>query len=159
MANVVKVQALYGILKSGSPIKFDHILTTMGVNKGTAMCLICALRNDYGANINTVRDGRQVSDYVLTNAEEIFNRINSAPVKGAKKNSTVTKATKTAKTAKPAKVSRVVQSAVKKTAVKVKDTSKSVEDDGSVPVLDADMEIYDISDSELEDIKSQLGLA
>lgn len=152
MANVVKVQALFGILKDGNPVKFDHILKTMNVSKGTAMCLICALRNDYGADIDTIRDGRQASDYVLKNAAEIADRVNAGPVKGAKPN-------KVAKKPKVAKTPRVVSSVVKKTSVKPKKNDKLVEDDGSVPVLDAEMEISEISDSELADIKSQLGLA
>lgn len=111
---------------------------------------IHALRHKFGADIQTVRDGRQVSAYVLKNIAEVEANIspNRRP-KGTAK--TVAKAAKP----KPVKTEAVakVKSA---TIVKSTKAPRKVKDDA--PVAVEDLQIEEISDLELSDIRSQLGL-
>lgn len=124
-----KVEVLFTLMQSGKPVPVASMLKTLSVKQGSIMCLISALRNDFGAEIETVRDGRKVLSYQLTNADKV-----KIPSKIAK-----TKAPKAAK---------VVVTKTKKTVTpKVKDAT---------PTLD--VEEID-SDSELASLKAELGLA
>jgi hypothetical protein len=127
-----KIRVLFDILKDGNPVKFDDILTGMNSTKNSVMVFICTLRNEYGAEIETIREGRKANQYVLKNASEIQHKINSTSVKKHKKTDVV--------------------------AAKVVKTKTKRAEDGSIPILDDDLHICDYSDHELSDIKSQLGL-
>ena len=132
-----KMIEVYEMLKDGKPFKFDTLVSRLGCKPVTAMVLVCALRRDCGAEIETIRDGRKVESYQLTNAADIASKMVGK-----------TKATKT-KAPKAAKV------AVLKTKTVVSKSKTAVVDD-AVPTLD--VEEID-SDAELASLKAELGLS
>ncbi len=127
-----KVEVLYTLMKSGKPVPVETMITALNVKQGSIMCLISALRNDFGADVVTERDGRKVLSYQLTNADKV-----KIP-------------TKAAKVAKP-KAAKVSVQKVKTTVVR---KSKVVADDSEIPTLDV-QEID--SDAELASLKAELG--
>ena len=128
-----KVEILFTLMKDGSKVSVEKMVKTLNVKQGSIMCLISALRNDFGGDIETERDGRKVLSYQLKNADKV-----KIP-------------TKTAKVAKP-KAQKVSVQKVKTTVA----SKSKVVDDGSVPTL----EVEEIdSDAELASLKAQLGLA
>lgn len=131
--------AVYEMMKDGKSCNFDAMVKRLGCSNVTAMVHICALRRDFGAAIETERDGRKVVAYKLTNAAEI------APRMVLKSKATKTK---TPKVVKSTIVSKVKASKAKAT----------VADDGSVSTID-DLSVTEIDDRELADLKNQLGLA
>jgi len=138
MANPTrKMIEVYEMLKDGKPFKFDTLVSRLGCKPVTAMVLICALKRDCGAKIETIRDGRKVESYKLHNAEAIASKMVGK--------------TKAVKAPKVAKV------AVLKTKTTVSRKPKAVAvDDGSIATLDV-QEID--SDAELESLKAELGLS
>ena len=138
MANPTrKMIEVYEMLKDGKPFKFDTLVSRLGCKPVTAMVLICALKRDCDANIETIRDGRKVESYQLHNAAAIASKMVGK--------------TKAVKTPKVAKV------AVLKTKTTVSRKPKAVAvDDGSIATLDV-QEID--SDAELESLKAELGLS
>lgn len=105
---------------------------------------IHALRHKFGAQVESVRNGRTVTAYRLTNIAEM-----EKVILPTRKPRTV-KATKAAKAVKAVKKTAAVRTArvVKTTRV----------DDGSIPVLDADLDIAEIGSNELDDIRHSLGI-
>jgi hypothetical protein len=138
MANPTrKMIEVYEMLKDGKPFKFDTLVSRLGCKPVTAMVLICALKRDCDANIETIRDGRKVESYQLHNAAAIASKMVGK--------------TKAVKAPKAAKV------AVLKTKTTVSRKPKAVAvDDGSIATLDV-QEID--SDAELESLKAELGLS
>ena len=138
MANPTrKMIEVYEMLKDGKSLKFDTLVSRLGCKPVTAMVLICALRRDCGAEIETIRDGRKVESYQLTNAADIASKMVGK--------------TKAVKAPKAAKV------AVLKTKTSIARSPKAaVVDDGSIPTLDV-QEID--SDAELASLKAELGLS
>lgn len=138
MANPTrKMIEVYEMLKDGKPFKFDTLVKRLGCKPVTAMVLICALKRDCDANIETIRDGRKVESYQLHNAAAIASKMVGK--------------TKAVKAPKVAKV------AVLKTKTTVSRKPKAVAvDDGSIATLDV-QEID--SDAELESLKAELGLS
>ena len=138
MANPTrKMIEVYEMLKDGKPFKFDTLVKRLGCKPVTAMVLICALKRDCDANIETIRDGRKVDSYQLHNAAAIASKMVGK--------------TKAVKAPKVAKV------AVLKTKTTVSRKPKAVAvDDGSIATLDV-QEID--SDAELESLKAELGLS
>jgi len=138
MANPTrKMIEVYEMLKGGKPFKFDTLVSRLGCKPVTAMVLICALKRDCNAEIETIRDGRKVDSYQLHNASAIASKMVGK--------TTTTKAPKVAKVA------------VLKTKTTVARKSKAVAvDDGSIATLDV-QEID--SDAELESLKAELGLS
>jgi len=143
MAKTTKYYTLFQVLKSAgakgaSPAtcakKMDFALSSVPP-------YIHALRHKFGAEIETVRDGRQVGAYVLKNISEV--EASMSPTR--KKRNSVAKAV----TAPAAKTVQIVK---KTKAPKV----KAVSEDG--PVAVEDMQIEEITDMEMADIRSQLGL-
>jgi hypothetical protein len=128
-----KVEVLFTMMQSGKPVDVESMLKALNVKQGSIMCLISALRNDFGAEIETVRDGRKVLSYQLLNADKV-----KIP-------------TKVAKVAKP----KAAKVAVLKTKTTVSRKTAKVED-GSIPTLDV-QEID--SDAELASLKAELGLS
>jgi hypothetical protein len=127
-----KVEVLYTLMKDGKPVPVEKMIKTLNVKQGSIMCLISALRNDFGGEVETVRDGRKVLSYQLTNADKV-----KIP----------TKATKT----KAPKVARV---AVTKTKTTVSRKAAAATDE--IPNL----EVQEIdSDAELASLKAELGLS
>lgn len=130
-----KVEVLFTMMKDGSKVSVEKMVKTLNVKQGSIMCLISALRNDFGGNIETERDGRKVLSYRLTNADKV-----KIP-------------TKAAKAAKPAKAQKVV---VAKTKTTVSKKSKTVDVNDDVPTL----EIEEVNDAnELASLKAELGLS
>ena len=138
MANPTrKMIEVYEMLKDGKPFKFDTLVSRLGCKPVTAMVLICALKRDCNAEIETIRDGRKVESYQLHNAAAIASKMVGK--------------TKAVKAPKAAKV------AVLKTKTVVSRKPKAaVVDDGSTPTLDV-QEID--SDAELASLKAELGLS
>ena len=136
-----KIIDTFTMLKDGKSANFDKMVSRLGVKPVTAMVFICALRSDFGAEIETEREGRKVVSYKLLNADKV------APKMVLK-----TKASKVAKSAKP----KVVATKTTKTVVSRK---ASKVDDGSTPTLDEDLSISEVSDAELADLRDQLGLS
>ena len=128
-----KVEILYTLMKDGKPVSVEKMIKTLGVKQGSIMCLISALRNDFGGEVETVRDGRKVLSYQLTNADKV-----KIP-------------TKVAKTKAP-KVARV---AVTKTKTTISRKAAAVANP-DIPTLDV-QEID--SDAELASLKAELGLS
>ena len=138
MANPTrKMIEVYEMLKDGKPFKFDTLVKRLGCKPVTAMVLICALKRDCDANIETIRDGRKVDSYQLHNAAVI--------------------ASKMVGKTKAVKASKVAKVAVLKTKTTVSRKPKAVAVDvGSIATLDV-QEID--SDAELESLKAELGLS
>jgi len=138
MANPTrKMIEVYEMLKDGKPFKFDTLVSRLGCKPVTAMVLICALKRDCNAEIETIRDGRKVESYQLHNAAAIASKMVGK-----------TKAVKAPKAAK-------VEVLKTKTVVRRKPKAAVVED-GSIPTLDV-QEID--SDAELASLKAELGLS
>ena len=127
-----KVEVLYTLMKSGKPVSVDIMIKTLVVKQGSIMCLISALRNDFGAEIETVRDGRKVLSYQLMNADKV-----KIPTK-----------------VKAVKAPKATKVAVVKTKTTV--ARKAAKSDADVPTLDV-QEID--SDAELASLKAELGLS
>lgn len=139
-----KVQVLFTLMQDGSKVPVEKMLKVLNIKQGSVMCLISALRNDFGAEIETERDGRKVLSYQLTNPSKV-----KLP----------TKATKV-KAAPAAKKTVVAKVAAKTTKVKTsaKKSATPREDEFDVPTLDADLSVSEVTDLEMADIRSQLGL-
>ncbi len=131
-----KMIEVYEMLKDGKPFKFDTLVSRLGCKPVTAMVLICALKRDCNAEIETIRDGRKVDSYQLHNAAAIASKMVGK--------------TKTVKAPKVAKV------AVLKTKTTVSRKPKAaVVDDGSVPTV----EVEEVGFDELASLKAELGLS
>jgi len=137
MANPTrKMIEVFEMLKDGKPLKFDTLVSRLGCKPVTAMVLICALKRDCNADIETIRDGRKVDSYQLHNATAIASKMVGQ--------------TKTVKTPKAAKV------AVLKTKTTITRKPKAaVVDDGSVSTI----EVEEVGDDELASLKAELGLS
>ncbi len=129
-----KVEVLFTLMQSGKPVQVESMIKTLNVKQGSIMCLISALRNDFGAEVETVRDGRKVLSYQLLNADKV-----KIP-------------TKVAKVAKP----KTAKVAVVKTKSTVARKSTKAVDNPDIPTLD--VEEID-SDAELASLKAELGLS
>jgi len=133
-----KMIEVYEMLKDGKPFKFETLVSRLGCKPVSAMVLICALKRDFNADIETIRDGRKVDCYQLHNAADIASKMVGKA-----------KATKT-------KASKVAKVAVLKTKAVVSKPKAAIVDDGSVATLDV-QEID--NDAELESLKAELGLS
>ena len=142
MANPTrKMIEVYEMLKDGKPFKVDTLVSRLGCKPVTAMVLICALKRDCNADIETIRDGRKVDSYQLHNASAIASKMVGK--------TTTTKAPKVAKAPKAAKV------AMLKTKTTVRKSKAAVVDDGSVPTV----EVEEVGFDELASLKAELGLS
>ena len=131
-----KMIEVYEMLKDGKPFKFETLVSRLGCKPVSAMVLICALKRDFDADIETMRDGRKVDCYQLHNAADIASKM------VGKAKATKSKASKAAKVA------------VLKTKTVVSKPKAAVVDDGSVPTLDVE-EIQ--GDDALAALKAELG--
>ena len=145
------------MLKGGQPLNFETYVKQLGCKAITAMVYISELRVEYGADIETIRDGRKVTSYRLLNQDYLdkfiarlltFQSVRQPKAAPAPK---VPKVKINKLEAARAKVV-AVRAAAPKTVKVIKDT------DFDVPVLDADMDICEISDREFDDLRDQLGL-
>ena len=133
MANPTrKMIEVYEMLKDGKPFKFDTLVSRLGCKPVTAMVLICALKRDCNAEIETIRDGRKVDSYQLHNASAIASKMVG--------NTTTTKAPKVAKVA------------MLKTKTTVRQSKAVVNDE--IPTVD----VEEVGDAELAALRAELGL-
>ena len=134
MANPTrKMIEVYEMLKDGKPFKFDTLVSRLGCKPVTAMVLICALKRDCNADIETIRDGRKVDSYQLHNAAAI--------------------ASKMVGKAKATKAPKAAKVAVLKTKTTVGRKPKAVVTD-EVPTV----EVEEVGFDELASLKAELGL-
>ena len=127
-----KIEVLFTLMQDGKPVPVEKLMKTLNVQQGSIMCLISALRNDFGGEVVTERDGRKVLSYQLTNADKV-----KIP-------------TKVAKVAKP----KAAKVSVVKTKTVVNRKQKAVVTDDAIPTL----EVEEVSDADLESLKAELGL-
>jgi biotin operon repressor len=153
MSKTTKYFDLFSALKAGGDkgVTPDALAKSLNFTTGALAVYIHALRHKFGAVIESVRNGRTVVSYRLVNVAEM-----EAAISPNRKPRT-TKAKKAA----PAKATKATKTKVKaKKAAKAAPVKKTkVRDDGPVEVLDADLEIAEITDRELADIRDQLGIA
>lgn len=147
MSKSTKYFDLFSALKAGGDkgVTPESLMKATGFNQGALAVYIHALRHKFGAVIESVRNGRNIVAYRLTNADEV-------KITAARKPRTV-------KNAKP-KVAKPVKAKAKKTVVaRVTKTVKTpIVQDGSIPVLDADLDITEYTDNDLADIRNSLGI-
>lgn len=138
---------VYEMLKSGKPALFVDIVKAVGVKEITVMTYICALRQIWGGDVQTIRNGRKAEAYQLNNASDLAQYMvlkGSGVVKTPKQ--------KVVKQ-KPVKAAKVVVAKTKTTVAR-----KPKDDAFDIPTLDRDLDISEVSDRELDDLKMQLGL-
>ena len=128
-----KIEVMFTLMQDGKPVPVEKLMKTLNVKQGSIMCLISALRNDFGGEVVTERDGRKVLSYQLTNADKV-----KIP-------------TKVAKVAKP----KAAKVSVVKTKTVVNRKQKAVVTDDAIPTL----EVEEVSDADLESLKAELGLS
>lgn len=66
---------LFNMLKSGEPCHINDILSTLKCELVTAMGYVFTLRNKFGADIQTIRNGRKAEFYKLTNSTAVAKRL------------------------------------------------------------------------------------
>lgn len=143
-----KYYDLFSALKAGGDkgVSPAALMKALDFSTSALAVYIHALRHKFGAQVDSVRNGRTVTAYKLTNIAEMEKVI--LPTRKPR--------TVKAKVAKPAKASKTT---ALRTARVVKTTkAPKVRDDGSIPVLDADLDIAEIGSSELDDIRHSLGI-
>jgi hypothetical protein len=144
------------MLKGGQPLNFETYVTQLGCKAITAMVYISELRVAYGAEIETIRDGRKVTSYRLLNQDHLDKFIAKLLTFQSVRQPKAVPAPKVPKV----KVNKLEAARAKVVAVRATAVTKKVikDSDFDVPVLDADMDISEISDREFADLRDQLGL-
>jgi predicted ArsR family transcriptional regulator len=128
-----------------------QIAKSLGIKENSVPVYIHFLKNLYKCEFETVKQGRQIVSYILTNGDEVTvaqHRKGSKVAKGLVK--TVSKASK--------KVVKAKGSQGKGKASKASLAAPEAVSDGSVAVPDNDLHITELTDREFDDIKSQLGI-
>lgn len=155
MANRVhQGYTLFQMLKAAKPdevVSRVDIAKALGVNEGSVPIYFFGLKKYFNVDFEVVKDGRSVVGYKLLSRDAevpMYGRRGSAP--GATKPATVKKP-KAVKSAKAAK------NTVEKVAVKTTKKPKAVKPEVNEDIF-SDMEVTEITDNELSDIRSQLGL-
>jgi antitoxin (DNA-binding transcriptional repressor) of toxin-antitoxin stability system len=139
MSKSTKYFDLYSALRAGGDkgVSPESLQKATGFNQGALAVYIHALRHKFGAKIDSVRDGRTVTAYRLTNADELAAKI------------LPTRKTRTVK-AKPAKAPR------KGSTLRTAKVVKTTKDEGIVDV--SDLEVSEYTDTDLADIRQSLGI-
>jgi biotin operon repressor len=154
MSKTTKYFDLFSALKAGGDkgVTPDALAKSLNFTTGALAVYIHALRHKFGAQIESVRNGRTVVSYRLVNVAEMEAAIspNRKPRTTKAKKAAPAKAKATKATKTKVKAKKVAKTAPVKTKVR---------DDGPVEVLDEDLDIAEITDRELDDIRSQLGIA
>jgi biotin operon repressor len=151
MAKTTKYFELFSALKAGGDkgVTPEDLAAALGFKIGALAVYIHALRHQFGAEIESVRNGRAVSRYRLVNIAEMEKVISPTRKPRTTKAKVEKKAApKKAKAKRTATVTRTVKTP----------KTKRVRDDGPVEVLDEDLDIAEITDRELLDIADSLGL-
>jgi hypothetical protein len=142
MSKSTKYFTLFSALKAGGDkgVSPTALQKATGFNQGALAVYIHALRHDFGAKIESVRSGRTVTAYRLTNAAALESVI--------------------LPTRKPRVSTAVKKTPVRKGIVSVTKIVKAapIANDGSIPIPDADLDITEYTDSDLADIRQSLGI-
>lgn len=135
---------LFSLLKAAGKkgVTRAEAAKALGVRESSVPVYFYGLRTLYGADIQVEKQGRKVIGYTLLNPNECTITENGR--RGVK-------ATKTVKTSKP-------KAAMTAKTVKVSSSKKSASEEVT-PILDSDLEISEIGDAELNDLKQSLGIA
>lgn len=159
MSKTTKYFDLFSALKAGGDkgVTPEALAKSLSFTTGALAVYIHALRHKFGAQIESVRNGRTVTLYRLVNIAEM----EAVITPNRKPRTTKAKAAATKTKAKATKAARVTKTVKTKKTVKAtpKVKAKTKREDGPVEVLDADLDIAEITDRELDDIRSQLGIA
>jgi hypothetical protein len=144
MAKNTQAFILFNMLKAAGDkgVSRTQVAKALNVKETSVPVYFFGMKKLYKAEIETVKQGRQVVAYKLLNPDEVTG---VPQTRGSGKKS-VTKPI--------AKKSKVVTKPVKKAAKKTGET-KVVE---KAVAPDADLQVTEITDSEFADIKSSLGL-
>lgn len=137
---------LFQMLKAAKPdevVKREDIAKALGVNEGSVPIYFFGLKKFFNVECETVKVGRSVIGYKL------LTRDADVPENGRRGNAIKA-------VAKTPKVNK--EKAVKPLAVASVTKSVKVKKQKDAPIEVEDLEISEISDTELSDIRSQLGL-
>lgn len=118
---------------SGNAVTINEIKDHLKINQYSVPVYIHELKRAYGAEIESIREGRKVVAYKLNNANKLKSKVKMYRTNNA----------------------QFIKPVVKKVEEVFSD--KKVET-GEIPVIDSDNELVHISDSEMADVKSSLGL-
>jgi biotin operon repressor len=145
-----KYYDLFSALKAGGDkgVSPAALMKALDFSTSALAVYIHALRHKFGAQVDSVRNGRTVTAYKLTNIAEMEKVI--LPTRKPR--------TVKAKVAKPAKAVKASRKGVTRVITKTTTKATKVRDDGSIPCLDADLDIAEIGASELDDIRHSLGI-
>ena len=135
MLKVTQNYKLMTLLSSGEAVKVESLREALNINYYSVSVYIHELKK-FGAEIESVREGKKVIAYKLLNYEKIKNKISQY----RSNNSQVEKKTENKVSKKEAKTNTVPNA------------------DGSFPTIDPDNELAQVSENEMNDIKDSLGL-
>ena len=151
MSKSTKYFELFSALRAGGDkgVSPASLQKATGFNSGALAVYIHALRHQFGAQIESVRNGRTVVAYRLTNADAL-----ASVILPTRKPRTVKAKAKTVKAPTQPRKNSILRTA------KVEKVTKTpvAREDGSVPCLDADLDIAEIGANELDDIRHSLGI-
>lgn len=164
MSNSTQAHNLYNFLvNAGSAgVSRSDVAQHLGVSEGSVPVYIFGLKKFFSAEIQNVKNGRKVVGYKLMNpadvtvpAHRLYRRNDNGAVVLTNPNSGVTKPVKATKT-------KVTKAAKKKTSKVVPATTNNKvavkSKNAKIEILDKDLEISEITDRELDDIRVSLGL-
>jgi|688.fasta_scaffold42061_5 hypothetical protein len=134
---------LFSLLKAAGSkgVTRSEAAKALGVRESSVPVYFYGLRTLYGAEIEVQKNGRKVIGYTLLNPNECT--IGENGRRGTK-------------AAKPSK-SKPMKSVTVKT-VKANASKKAAAVSAVTPILDSDLEISEIDDAELNDLKASLGI-
>lgn len=146
--SMYKTQLLVEAFKSAKDnyLSKEEIASLMGISEISVAPYVCDIKQRNRCEFEQRRTGRVVHGWVLTNPTKA---ISLRPNQSSKGSKTAVVAKKTV--VKPTKATKVV---AKKSVVK--STPKA--DAFDFPTLDRDLDISEVTDRELDDLKAQLGL-
>ena len=139
--NVHQGYMLFSLLKAAGKkgISRSEAAKALGVRESSVPVYFYGLRTLYGAEIEVQKQGRKVVGYTLLNPNECT--ISENGRRG-------TKTTKVKAKSKP----------MKSVSVKTVKATKAAVVKDSTPILDSDLQISEIDDAELNDLKASLGI-
>lgn len=152
MSKSTKYFELFSALKAGGDkgVEPTALAKTLNFSMGSLAVYIHALRHNFGAVIESVRNGRTVTAYRLVNIAECEKTI--SPNRKPRTSKTPSKKAK-AKANLAARIQKISKTKAPKVAPR-----KRVVEDGPVEVIE-DMSITEVDFEDLDDIKAQLGIA
>lgn len=141
MAKNTQLFTLFNLLKAAGDkgVTKAQAVKALGVKENSVPVYFHSLKKQFNAEIETKKNGREVVAYKLINADKV-------EVPQFRKGAVVTKSVKTKTVTKKAKSGKIVKS------------TKTSNDNGEIPILDRELEITEITDRELDDIRQQLGM-